>query len=141
MKKFKIGYTQGAFDLFHVGHLNLLRRAKEQCEYLIVGVNSDRLVEEYKHKKPINSENERREIVGAIRYVDKCVVADTLDKVTAWKNSPFDAIFIGSDWKGNERWLATEKALAPYGAEVVYLEHTDGVSASILREKLFEEDK
>ena len=133
MKKYKIGYTQGVYDMFHIGHLNLLNHAKEYCDYLIVGVNSDELVESYKHKRPVINENERREIVANIKAVDECIIADTLKKVTTWEKIHFDAIFIGDDWKGNERWAQTEKDLAPYGAEVVYLPHTDGISSTILR--------
>ena len=107
MKKYKVGYTQGVYDMFHIGHLRLLNRAKEQCETLIVGVNADRLVEAYKHKTPVIGEAERQEIVSNIKAVDRCVIADTLDKVKIWEQLHFDAIFIGDDWKGNERWART----------------------------------
>ena len=134
-EKIKIGYTQGVYDMFHIGHLNLLKHAKEQCDYLIVGVNADRLVQEYKHKKPIVGEKERMSIVKAIRYVDQCVIVDSLDKLEQWKKYHFDAIFIGSDWKGNKRWRQTEEELEPFGAEVIYLEYTKGVSSTFLRDK------
>lgn len=133
MKKYKIGYTQGTFDMFHIGHLNLIRQAKEQCEVLIVGVNSDRLVNEYKNKVPVINESNRAEIVNALKYVDKVIICDSLDKCIVWKIVKFDAIFIGDDWKGNLRWIQTEKDLSPLGAKVVYLEHTDGISSTILR--------
>lgn len=133
MKEFHIGYTQGTFDMFHVGHLNLLNQAKEYCDYLIVGVNSDELVEEYKHKTPVIQAEARRFIVENIKAVDMCVIADTLDKTTAWNRFHFDAIFIGDDWKGNARWVQTQKDLAAFGAEVVYLKHTKGISSSSLR--------
>ena len=81
MKKYKIGYTQGVFDMFHIGHLNLLNNAKLYCDYLKVGVNSDNLVSEYKHKTPVINENERRIIVENIKAVDECFVVDTLDKL------------------------------------------------------------
>ncbi|MBO4906883.1 MAG: adenylyltransferase/cytidyltransferase family protein [Bacteroidaceae bacterium] len=135
MKKYKIGYTQGTFDMFHIGHLNLLHQAKELCEELIVGVNSDRLVGEYKHKIPVVNEQDRVAIVRELRCVNRVVLCDTLKKADAWERLHFDAIFIGNDWKGNERWKQTEIALKPLGAEVVYLRHTDGVSSSLLREK------
>ena len=134
MKKYKIGYTQGAFDMFHIGHLNLLKNAKAQCDILIVGVNSDALICSYKNKKTVIPEKDRKEIVKAIRYVDDVILATTLDKSEIWNNLKFDAIFIGSDWKGNERWTNTEKALSEKGADVVYLEYTHGVSSTILRE-------
>ena len=136
MKPYKIGYTQGVFDLFHIGHLNLLCKAKEQCDFLIVGVNSDELVESYKHKTPVIPGEQRKEIVEAIRVVDQCILVDTLDKEVIWKEHPFDAIFIGDDWKGNERWKQTEEQLARHGAKVVYLKYTDGICSSALRQKL-----
>ena len=134
MKKYKIGYTQGTFDMFHIGHLNLLRNAKAQCELLIVGVNSDGVVQQYKHKTPVIPENERCEIIKELRCVDNVIICETLKKTDIWEQLHFDAIFIGDDWKGNERWNQTEIDLAPYGAEVVYLKHTDGISSSMLRE-------
>jgi glycerol-3-phosphate cytidylyltransferase len=133
MKKYKIGYTQGTFDMFHIGHLNLLHQAKELCEELIVGVNTDQLVNDYKHKVPVVNEHDRVAIIGELRCVDKVVLCDTLKKTDAWQRLHFDAIFIGSDWKGNERWKQTEIDLKPLGAEVVYLRHTEGVSSSLLR--------
>lgn len=133
MRKYKIGYTQGVYDMFHIGHLNLINHAKEYCDYLIVGVNADELVQSYKHKTPVINELERQIILSNIKAVDQCIIATTLDKVEAWKQLHFDAIFIGDDWKGNARWKQTEEDLAPYGAEVVYLPHTDGVSSTMLR--------
>ena len=135
MKKFKIGYTQGTFDMFHIGHLNLLHQAKELCDTLIVGVNTDQLVSDYKHKIPVVNEHDRAAIISELRCVDKVVLCDTLKKTTAWQQLHFDAIFIGNDWEGNERWRQTELDLKPLGAEVVYLRHTDGVSSTLLREK------
>lgn len=133
MKKYKIGYTQGVYDMFHIGHLNLINRAKECCEYLIVGVNTDELVQLYKNKTPVINQEERKTIIANIKAVDECILATTLDKVEEWKEFHYDAIFIGDDWKGNERWMQTEKDLEPYGVKVVYLPHTDGVSSTILR--------
>ena len=141
MKKYKIGYTQGTFDMFHIGHLNIINNAKEQCETLVVGVNSDRLVEDYKNKKTIINENDRARIVEAIKGVDKVIICDTLDKIIAHDNVLFDAIFIGDDWKGNERWKKTEEDLAKYGADVVYLPHTDGISSTIIRERISEKNE
>lgn len=135
MKKYKIGYTQGTYDMFHIGHLNLLRQAKEQCERLIVGINSDKLVQEYKSKTPVVNEYDRMEIVKELRCVDGVLLCETLKKTTMWQKLHFDAIFIGNDWKGNARWQQTERDLAPLGADVVYLKHTDGISSSLLRTK------
>ena len=106
-KKYKIGYTQGVYDMFHIGHLNLLNHAKEYCEHLIVGVNADELVKEYKHKTPVINEMERAEIVRNIKAVDEVVIAHTLDKLIALDLYHFDVIFIGDDWKGNPRWERT----------------------------------
>ena len=133
MKKYSIGYTQGAFDMFHIGHLNLLKNAKEQCETLIVGVNSDDLVCRYKNKHTVINESDRVEIIKAIRYVDSVILVDTLDKLEIWNQLKFNAIFIGDDWKGNDRWKNTEIVLSDKGAEVVYLTYTKGVSSTILR--------
>lgn len=132
-KKYKIGYSQGTFDMFHIGHLNLLKHAKEYCDILIVGVNSDSLVQQYKNKIPVIGQEERAEIMQAIRYVDNVVICDTLDKMEMHEWLHFDAIFIGDDWKGNERWMKTEAELKKIGVDVVFLKHTDGVSSTMLR--------
>ena len=135
MKKYKIGYTQGVFDMFHIGHLNLLNHAKEYCDYLIVGVNADDLVKEYKQKTPVINEKERAEIVRNIKAVDEVVIAHTLDKLVALSHYHFNAIFIGDDWKGNPRWEQTGIDLAKHNVDLVFLPHTDGVSSTILKPK------
>ena len=136
MKKYKIGYTTGVFDLFHIGHLNLLRRAKEQCDFLIVGVSTDELVESYKHKKPIIPFEERFEIVKSIRYVDKVVSQTTLDKLSAWNDLKFDALFHGSDWEGTPMYQQIQRDLEMVGCDVVFLPHTSGISSSLLSDKI-----
>ena len=133
MKHYKVGYTQGVFDMFHIGHLNLLNHAKERCDYLIVGVNADSLVEEYKRKKTVIKENERKAIVSNIKAVDRCEIVYTLDKEAALAMFHFDAIFIGDDWKGNPRWEQTRIDLARKGVDVVFLPYTEGVSSTMLR--------
>ncbi len=133
MKKYRIGYTQGVYDMFHVGHLNLLNHAKKMCEYLIVGVNSDALVKEYKNKIPVISEENRCFIVQNIKSVDSAVIVHTLDKFVALEKFHFDAIFIGDDWKGNPRWEETAKQMRDRGVDVVFLPHTEGVSSTELR--------
>lgn len=135
-KKYKIGYTTGVFDMFHIGHLNILRRAKEQCEYLIVGVTTDKLCADRKHKLPVIEEHDRMEIVEAIRYVDEVVPQETMDKLTAVKKHHVDAVFVGSDWKGTPAWKEYEKSFREVGCTVVYLDHTDGISSTILRERM-----
>lgn len=119
--------------MFHIGHLNLINRAKEQCEKLVVGVNSDELVETYKHKTPVIHESERAEIVRNIKAVDECLIVETLDKEMILGTIHFDAVFIGDDWYGNPRWMTTKEILAKYGVDVVFLPHTEGVSSTILR--------
>ncbi len=139
--KYFIGYTAGVFDMFHIGHLNLLKQAKELCDILVVGVNSEQLVSQYKNKKTIISENQRRDIVASVRFVDKAVIVDTLDKVDAWKKYKFDVLFIGDDWKGNDRWNTTEAEMKSLGVDVVYLSRTQGISSTQLHEKLREIDR
>ena len=136
MKKFRRGYTTGVFDMFHIGHLNILERAKEQCEYLIVGVSTDELVKSYKHKTPIIPFEERIKIVKAIRYVDEVVPQTTMDKLVAWKQYQFDAMFHGSDWKGTNMYDDIEQKLGEVGCELVFLPHTDGTSSTILTNAL-----
>lgn len=131
-----IGFTAGTFDMFHIGHLNLLRNAKKECDYLIVGVNSDELVKEYKNKEVIVPYEERAEIVNAIRYVDEVMKIDSLDKKISWNLKHYDILFIGSDWKGSERWNQTEKEMAEYGVKVHYLPYTQQTCSTLLREKL-----
>ena len=134
-----IGYTTGVFDMFHIGHLNILRRAKEQCDYLIVGVSTDELVQHDKHKTPIIPFHERRAIVEAVRYVDEVVPQQDKNKFGAWERYRFHKMFVGSDWKGTPQWEAFERQFAPIGVEIVYLDHTDGISSTILRDRLNEE--
>lgn len=136
MKKYKIGYTTGVYDMFHVGHLNILRRAKEQCEYLIVGVSTDDLCQKRKNKKPIICEKDRMAIVESIRYVDKVIPQKDMNKLEVIKKYKVNVVFVGSDWKGTPSWGLYEKEFAEAGCDVVYLDHTDGISSSILRERL-----
>lgn len=131
-----IGYTTGVYDMFHIGHLNILRRAKEQCDYLIVGISTDELVQRDKHKTPIISFEARCAIVKAIKYVDEVVPQFNKNKLEAWEKYHFNKMFVGSDWKGTETWNLFEKQFKPLGVEIVYLEHTDGISSTILREKI-----
>lgn len=132
-----IGYTTGVFDMFHIGHLNILRRAKEKCDYLIVGVTTDDLCFKRKHKYPIINENDRMAIVGAIRYVDRVVLQSDMNKIEAVKKYGANIVFVGSDWKGTASWNEYEKEFSKVGCSVEYLSHTDGISSTILREKLY----
>ena len=136
MKKYKIGYTTGVFDMFHIGHLNILRGAKEQCEHLIVSVSTDENVQRYKNKIPVIPYEQRKAIVEAIRYVDEVVPQENMDKFEAWQRLHFDALFHGSDWKGSAMYNEVEQKLASVGCEIVYLPHTDGISSTILTDKV-----
>lgn len=131
-----IGYTTGVYDMFHVGHLNILRRAKEQCDYLIVGVSTDELVQHDKNKTPIIPFGDRCKIVEAIKYVDKVVPQPDKNKFHAWEQYKFNKMFVGSDWQGTDAWNRFEEQFKPLGVEIVYLPHTDGISSTILRNKI-----
>ncbi|EJT5931354.1 adenylyltransferase/cytidyltransferase family protein [Clostridium perfringens] len=135
MKKYKIGYTTGVFDLFHIGHLNILKKAKEQCEYLIVGVTIDELVA-YKNKKAVIPFEERMRIVESIKYVDKVVPQKDMNKIGAWEKYKFDVVFVGSDWKGTTQWNEYEKQFKEVGTDVIYFPYTKGTSSTKLRETL-----
>lgn len=135
-KKYRVGYTTGVFDLFHIGHLNILRKAKECCEYLIVGVSTDKCVQEYKHKVPVIPFEERIAIVESIKYVDKVVPQVTMDKMKAWKELKFDALFHGDDWKGSTLYNKYEKEFAEVGVHLVFLPHTRGISSTEIARKL-----
>ena len=130
-----IGYTTGVYDLFHIGHLNLLKNAKAQCDRLIVGVSSDEIAQ-YKNKKPFIPQEERMEIVKAIKYVDEVVLQEDLDKIKAWNKYHYDILFVGSDWKGTDKWDRYEQQLQEVGAKVVYLPYTKTTSSTILQETI-----
>ena len=130
-----IGYTTGVYDLFHIGHLNLLRKAKAQCDYLIVGVSTDELVS-YKHKHAVIPFEERKEIVGAIQYVDEVVTQENMNKMEAWKKYHFDVMFVGDDWKGTDKWNKIEADLNAVGTKIVYFPYTKGTSSTLINETL-----
>lgn len=131
-----IGYTTGVFDMFHVGHLNILKRAKEQCDYLIVGVSTDELCFMYKHKYPIVPYDERKSIIESIRYVDEVVPQINRDKYGAWQTYHFDVMFVGDDWKGSPLFEELEEKFKQVGVSIVYFPYTEGTSSTILRNKL-----
>ncbi len=134
-----IGYTTGVYDMFHIGHLNILKRAKEQCDYLIVGVSTDELVQHDKNKTPIIPFEERCAIVEAIKYVDKVVPQVDKNKFGAWQTYGFHKMFVGSDWQGTAQWKRFEEEFAPVGVEIVYLNYTEGISSTVLREKMLKD--
>ena len=131
-----IGYVPGAFDLFHVGHLNILRNARAMCDKLIVGVSTDELIVASKHKRPVVPVEERIEIVRSVRYVDAVVAQEDMNKLGMWERLKFDLIFVGDDWQNTERWREYEKQLGPVGVRIVYFPYTQHTSSSILREAL-----
>jgi glycerol-3-phosphate cytidylyltransferase len=132
----KIGYTTGVFDLFHIGHLNVLKRARLECDYLIVGITTDELSLSAKNKAPVIPFNERLEIVEAIKFVDEVVPQVNYDKIEAWNNLKFDRMFVGDDWKGTEKWNLIEKEFSTFGVEILYFPYTSHTSSTKLIEVL-----
>ncbi len=128
-----IGYTTGVYDLFHIGHLNLLKRARLACDHLIVGVTTDELASQRKAHPPVIPFLERMEIVASIKYVDEVVPQTNMDKLEAWNNLKFDRMFVGDDWKGTPKWLELERVFAPLGVEIVYFSYTMHTSSTKLR--------
>lgn len=138
-KKYHIGYTCGVFDLFHVGHLNLLERCKEMCDILIVGVCDDDYVVNIKKKQPVYTEDQRVRILNALKVVDRAElvnVATTNDKMLALDRFHFDVLFSGDDWKGSERYQRTEEQFAKLGVCIEYLPYTQGISTTQIKESL-----
>lgn len=138
-KKYHIGYTCGVFDVFHVGHLNLLERCKKMCDILIVGVCDDTYVREIKHKEPVYSEEQRVRILKALKVVDDAFLVDiatTDNKMLALEKFRFDVLFSGDDWKGSERYKKTEEQFSKIGASIEYLPYTQGISTTQIKEKI-----
>lgn len=132
----RIGYAPGAYDLFHIGHLNLLRRAKEQCDFLIAGVVADEVLIKHKGVTPVIPLVERLEIVRNIRFVDAAHPAMTNDKIEIWKDLRFNILFKGDDWRGTEKGDKLERDFGAVGVEVVYFPYTLSTSSSALRKTL-----
>jgi len=133
-----IGYTTGVFDLFHVGHLNILKRAKKMCDELIVGVTTDELTEKRKGRKPIIPFQERVDIVKSIKYVDSVVPQKEINELKDQEKLKFNIIFKGDDWKGSERWNTIEKEFEKRGVKVIFLPYTKTTSSTIIRKVLYE---
>ena len=132
-----VGYTTGVYDMFHIGHLNVLKKAKEKCDYLIVGVSTDELVRCYKNKTPIIPYEERKSIVEAIRYVDKVVPQENRNKKEAFDKYKFDVVFVGDDWKGSDVFNEVDLYMKQHGAiGVEYIPYTQNISSTILKETL-----
>jgi len=133
-----IGYTTGVFDLFHIGHLRLLIKAKSLCDKLIVGVTTDDLVS-YKSKKSVIPFQERAEIVANIKCVDTVVAQTSMDKMDAWEKLKFDAMFVGDDWKNTKKWQEYEKQFKKVGVKIIYFPYTIGTSSTLINEILKKE--
>lgn len=132
----RVGYTTGVFDLFHIGHLNVLRRAKMECSYLIVGVTTDELSQQVKRKTPVIPFAERMQIVDNIKYVDEVVPQTSMDKMAAWRDLRFDVMFVGDDWKGSAKWDSLEREFAAVGVGIHYFPYTEHTSSTLLRDVL-----
>lgn len=130
-----IGYTSGVYDLFHIGHLNLLRNARAMCDKLIVGVTTDELVA-YKFKKAVIPFTERMEIVRSVRYVDAVIPQQSMDKMEMWRKLKFDVMFVGDDWYQSEKWKDFEAQFTAVGVRIVYFPYTKGTSSTLLNEVL-----
>ena len=131
-----VGYTTGVYDMFHIGHLNVLRRARMACDHLVVGVTTDELSLAVKGKAPVIPFPERMEIVRAVRHVDEVVPQNSMDKLAAWEELRFDAVFVGDDWKGTDKWNALERDFAARGVRVHYFPYTTHTSSTLLRAAL-----
>ncbi len=135
MTKMIIGYTCGVYDLFHIGHLNLLKNAKGLCDKLIVGVSIDKLVE-YKNKRAVIPFEERIEIVRSIKFVDAAIPQEDLDKYKMWEKLHFDILFVGDDWYNTPSWQEMEEKFKKVGVRVVYFPYTKNISSTLLNETL-----
>lgn len=132
-----LGYTTGVFDLFHIGHVNLLRNAKGMCDKLIVGVTTDELVS-YKNKKSVISFEERMEVVRSCRYVDAVIPQEDMDKFVQWQRIKFDVMFVGDDWFKSEKWEAIDKQFEEEGVRVVYFPYSKGTSSTLINNVLLD---
>ena len=131
-----VGYTTGVFDLFHIGHLNILRRAKEKCDKLIVGVTTDELLNVYKNKTPIIPFEERIKIVESIKYVDEAVPQEDMDKLSHWEKLKFDVVFVGDDWQNTDKWNKIEEDFNKIGVNVIFFPYTEGTSSTFINDIL-----
>ena len=134
-----MGYTTGVFDLFHIGHLNLLKNAKSLCDKLIVGVTTDELLLEYKKKKAVIPFNERCDIVRNIKCVDAVISQTTMDKFEAWQKLKFDIMFVGDDWYNTKKWQDLERQFNDVNVRIVYFPYTQGTSSTLINQILLEQ--
>ncbi len=137
----EVGYASGVFDMFHVGHLNLLRSARSYCRHLVVGVASDEYAESIKGSMPVVPADERLDIISSLGIVDEVVIDRSEDKTLAWRQRRFDAIFKGDDWQGTPKGYRLERSMGELGVSVVYFPYTRHTSSSILRSFLVGQDE
>ena len=130
-----LGYTTGVFDLFHIGHLNLLRNAKSICDKLIVGVTTDELVS-YKHKKAVIPFHERVEIIRSVKYVDSVIAQESMDKFEVWKKVKFDVMIVGDDWYSSDKWSDYEKQFKEVGVKIIFFPYLKGTSSTLINQTL-----
>ncbi len=131
-----IGYTTGVFDLFHVGHLNILKKSKEFCDILIVGVTIDKTTEKIKGKRPIISYKDRSRIVRSIKYVDVVIPQKKIDEIEDYHYLKFDCIFKGDDWEGTEKWRKLKSFFKNKGVDVIFFPYTEKISSTKIRNNL-----
>lgn len=136
MEKQIIGYTTGVFDLFHIGHLNILESAKEMCDILIVGVTTDQLAHELKGRKPIVPFEERIQILQSIKFVDRVVAQTEINELQDHQQLSFDIIFKGDDWKNTKRWIQLKEKFSKKGVEVIFFPYTKTTSSTLIRKIL-----
>ena len=129
-KRSIIGYTSGVFDLFHVGHVRILKKAKSLCDRLIVAVSTDNLVKKYKNKYPIISQKERIEVVKNNKYVDYVITQNSLNKFLSWKKLKYDIMFVGDDWYAKKKWKDMDREFKKLGVKIIYLPYTKGTSST-----------
>ncbi len=129
-KKLIIGYTTGVFDLFHIGHVKILQKAKSLCDKLIVGVSTDSLVKKYKNKKPIIPFSERVEVIKNNKCVDLVVSQNSLDKFKNWRRLKYDVMFVGDDWYATKKWKDLDQEFRKLGVKIVYLPYTKKTSST-----------
>ena len=125
-----IGFTAGVFDLFHIGHLNILKNAKSMCDKLIVGISTDELVQTYKQKVPVIPFSERMEIVKSIKFVDSVLAQENMNKMELWEKLKYDIMFVGDDWQKTDKWQQIEKKFEIVGVKIVYFPYTEGTSST-----------
>lgn len=136
MEEKKVGYIVGAFDLFHIGHVNILKRARSMCDYLIVGLATDGWMKEYKNKTPIISFGQRKEILLSCKFIDSVVPQEDFDDFKAWEKLKFNIMFVGDDWKNTKRFEELENKFHSVGVKIIYFPYTKEISTTMIKERI-----